>query len=77
MANIKSNGGAASVWRSPHTGLRIILCHNGKILCGMGGGSYHHTLAEGLRRLVGLPLTEQEAALTTAGCVRDTLESGY
>jgi hypothetical protein len=39
MATIKANGGAASVWER-HTGLRVVLCRNGRVLTGIGPSAY-------------------------------------
>ena len=33
--SIKANGGAASVWER-HTGPRVVLCRNGKVLTAIG-----------------------------------------
>jgi hypothetical protein len=49
MATIKRNGGAASVWER-HTGLRVVLCRNGKVLTGIGPGTYHHAQSAALVR---------------------------
>jgi hypothetical protein len=69
MAMIKANGGAASVWER-HTGLRVVLCRNGKVLTGIGPGAYHHAQSTALAALVGKPLAMQELALAQLGFAR-------
>jgi hypothetical protein len=67
MATIKANGGAASVWErsghhsdgTPYT-LRVVLCRNGKVLTGIGTGTYHHAQAPKLGHWRASPSTPRK-----------------
>jgi hypothetical protein len=82
MATIKANGGAASVWERtghhsdgmPYT-LRVVLCRNGKVLTGIGTGTYHHAQAPKLAALAGQPLDTQELTLRHLGFARATSDA--